>query len=85
VYRTSALVDFGLAPISQSRDLRSDGQWRRATSRRVSSLFAPEVLLSVGSWMHGKAQADQWQRYIPDRMAHAYPVGQPGSSASSRL
>ncbi len=35
------------------------------------SVFAALVLLSVGIWMHGKAQADQWQRYIREKMAHA--------------
>jgi high-affinity iron transporter len=35
------------------------------------SLFAAVVLLSVGIWMHGKAQADQWQRYIREKMSRA--------------
>ncbi len=34
-------------------------------------MFAAVVLLSVGIWMHGKAQADQWQRYIREKMAKA--------------
>src|SRR3546814_5866795 len=29
------------------------------------------VLLSVGIWMHGKAQADQWQRYIREKLSRA--------------
>ena len=29
------------------------------------------VLLSVGIWMHGKAQAGQWQRYIREKMSTA--------------
>lgn len=35
------------------------------------SVFAAVVLLWVGIWMHGKAQADQWQRYIREKMSHA--------------
>ena len=41
------------------------------------SVFAAVVLLSVGIWMHGKAQADQWQQYIREKMAKALS----GSSA----
>ncbi|MGL4302941.1 MAG: FTR1 family iron permease, partial [Sphingomonas sp.] len=43
----------------------------RELTEGFGSLFAAVVLLSVGIWMHGKAQADQWQRYIRDKMAHA--------------
>jgi len=43
----------------------------RELTEGFGSLFAAVVLLSVGIWMHGKAQADQWQRYIRDRMSHA--------------
>ncbi|WP_286772148.1 FTR1 family protein, partial [Sphingomonas sp. 66-10] len=39
------------------------------------SLLAAIVLLSVGIWMHGKAQADQWQRYIREKMARALTGG----------
>ncbi len=35
------------------------------------SVFAAVVLLWVGIWMHGKAQADQWQRYIREKMSKA--------------
>ena len=34
-------------------------------------MFAAVVLLSVGIWMHGKAQADQWQYYIREKVAKA--------------
>jgi high-affinity iron transporter len=37
----------------------------------VGSVFAALVLLWVGIWMHGKAQADQWQRYIREKMSRA--------------
>lgn len=40
----------------------------RELTEGFGSLFAAVVLLSVGIWMHGKAQADQWQRYIRQKM-----------------
>src|SRR3546814_6084956 len=40
----------------------------RELTEGFGSLFAAVVLLSVGIWMHGKAQADQWQRYIREKM-----------------
>lgn len=43
----------------------------RELTEGFGSLFAGIVLLSVGIWMHGKAQADQWQRYIREKMSHA--------------
>ena len=43
----------------------------RELTEGFGSLLAAVVLLSVGIWMHGKAQADQWQRYIRERMSHA--------------
>ena len=35
------------------------------------SLFAAVVLLSVGIWMHGKSNAQVWQRYIRDKLDQA--------------
>ena len=43
----------------------------RELTEGFGSLFAAVALLSVGIWMHGKAQADQWQRYIREKMTHA--------------
>lgn len=43
----------------------------RELTEGFGSIFAAVVLLSVGIWMHGKAQAGAWQRYISDRMSHA--------------
>lgn len=43
----------------------------RELTEGFGSIFAAVVLLSVGIWMHGKAQADQWQRYIRDKMTKA--------------
>jgi high-affinity iron transporter len=49
----------------------------RELTEGFGSVFAAVVLLSVGIWMHGKAQADQWQHYIREKMAKALS----GSSA----
>lgn len=43
----------------------------RELTEGFGSLFAAVVLLSVGIWMHGKAQAGAWQRYIADRLTKA--------------
>ncbi len=43
----------------------------RELTEGFGSVFAAVVLLSVGIWMHGKAQAGAWQRYIAERMSHA--------------
>lgn len=43
----------------------------RELTEGFGSVFAAAVLLSVGIWMHGKAQANQWQRYIREKMSHA--------------
>ncbi|GAA4332391.1 cytochrome c/FTR1 family iron permease [Pigmentiphaga soli] len=43
----------------------------RELTEGFGSVFAAVVLLSVGIWMHGKAQAGQWQRYIREKMAKA--------------
>jgi len=47
----------------------------RELTEGFGSVVAAVVLLSVGIWMHGKAQADQWQRYIRERMAKALSGG----------
>lgn len=43
----------------------------RELTEGFGSIFAAVVLLSVGIWMHGKAQAGQWQRYIREKMSSA--------------
>jgi high-affinity iron transporter len=43
----------------------------RELTEGFGSLFAAFVLLSVSIWMHGKAQADAWQRYIRSKMTAA--------------
>lgn len=47
----------------------------RELTEGFGSVFAAVVLLSVGIWMHGKAQADQWQRYIREKMSKALSGG----------
>ena len=43
----------------------------RELTEGLSSLFAAVVLLSVGIWMHGKSNAQVWQRYIKEKLDHA--------------
>jgi high-affinity iron transporter len=40
----------------------------RELTEGFGSLLAAAVLLFVGIWMHGKAQAGQWQRYIREKL-----------------
>ncbi len=43
----------------------------RELTEGFGSLLAAAVLLFVGIWMHGKAQAGQWQRYIREKLHNA--------------
>lgn len=43
----------------------------RELTEGFGSILAAAVLLFVGIWMHGKAQADQWQRYIRAKLSRA--------------
>jgi high-affinity iron transporter len=43
----------------------------RELTEGLGSLLAAVVLLSVGIWMHGKSQADEWRRYIRDKLQGA--------------
>lgn len=47
----------------------------REITEGIAALVAAAVLVSVGIWMHGKSQADAWQRYIRDRLSHALSRG----------
>jgi high-affinity iron transporter len=47
----------------------------RELTEGFGSLLAAVILLSVGIWMHGKAQADEWRRYIAARMQGALSRG----------
>jgi high-affinity iron transporter len=43
----------------------------RELTEGFGSVLAALILLFVGIWMHGKAQADEWQRYIREKVGHA--------------
>lgn len=43
----------------------------REVMEGFGSLFAAVVLLSVGIWMHGKSNAQVWQRYIREKLDQA--------------
>ena len=43
----------------------------RELTEGFGSLLAAAVLLFVGIWMHGKAQAGQWQKYIREKLHNA--------------
>jgi high-affinity iron transporter len=47
----------------------------RELTEGFGSLLAAVILLSVGVWMHGKAQADEWRRYIATKMQGALSRG----------
>ena len=47
----------------------------REITEGFGALIAALVLLSVGVWMHGKAQADEWRRYIAEKMQGALSRG----------
>lgn len=47
----------------------------RELTEGFGSLLAAIVLLWVGIWMHGKSQADAWQRYIRDKLGQAISRG----------
>ena len=67
---TSALVAGGATWLVATYAIGISGASRELTEG-FGSLFAAVVLLSVGIWMHGKAQAGQWQRYIQEKLARA--------------
>ncbi|HEX8574070.1 MAG TPA: cytochrome c/FTR1 family iron permease [Allosphingosinicella sp.] len=43
----------------------------RELTEGFGSILAALILLFVGIWMHGKAQAGEWQRYIKDKVGRA--------------
>ena len=47
----------------------------RELAEGVGGIIAALVLLWVGVWMHGKAQADEWRRYIAEKMQGALSRG----------
>jgi high-affinity iron transporter len=47
----------------------------RELTEGFGALFAAIVLLFVGVWMHGKAQAGEWQRYLKEKLGNAVTGG----------
>ncbi|HET9336406.1 MAG TPA: FTR1 family protein [Sphingomicrobium sp.] len=47
----------------------------RELAEGIGGLLAALILLWVGVWMHGKAQADEWRRYIAEKMQGALSRG----------
>lgn len=47
----------------------------RELTEGFGGIFAALVLVFVGIWMHGKAQADAWQRYVRDKLNRALDRG----------
>ncbi|HMC92608.1 MAG TPA: FTR1 family protein [Allosphingosinicella sp.] len=43
----------------------------RELTEGFGSVLAAVILLLVGIWMHGKAQANEWQRYIREKVGNA--------------
>ena len=62
---TWALATYALSITGRGREL----------TEGFGALLAALVLLSVGVWMHGKAQADEWRRYIAGKMQGALSRG----------
>ncbi|MGU3457376.1 FTR1 family protein [Brevundimonas sp. M1A4_2e] len=66
----AALVAGGLTWVTATYLITISGASRELTEG-FGSLIASAVLISVGLWMHGKAQADAWQVYIREKLSKA--------------
>jgi high-affinity iron transporter len=66
----TALVAGALTWFAATEFLSISGASRELTEG-FGGIIAAVVLVSVGIWMHGKAQAGAWQRYIQERMSGA--------------
>ncbi|HEX7886039.1 MAG TPA: cytochrome c/FTR1 family iron permease [Phenylobacterium sp.] len=66
----AALVGGGLTWAAATYLISISGASRELTEG-VGSLVSAVVLISVGVWMHGKAQAGAWQVYIRDKLSAA--------------
>ena len=69
-----ALVAGGATWVAATYLVEISGASREVTEG-FAALFAAVVLVSIGIWMHGKSQADAWQRYIRDKLSHALSRG----------
>jgi high-affinity iron transporter len=61
----------GLATWWIASNLIAIGGASRELTEGFGSLLAAAILLFVGIWMHGKAQAGAWQRYVRDKLDKA--------------
>ncbi|HYG48818.1 MAG TPA: FTR1 family protein [Allosphingosinicella sp.] len=61
----------GLATWWAATHLVSISGASRELTEGFGSILAAVVLLFVGIWMHGKSQADEWQRYIREKVGQA--------------
>jgi high-affinity iron transporter len=71
---STALIAGGATWLAATTLISISGATRELTEG-FGSILAALVLLFVGIWMHGKGQADEWQRYIKQRMDHALSKG----------
>ena len=69
-----ALLAGGVTWLVATRLIAISGASRELTEG-FAALIAAVVLVSVGIWMHGKSQADAWQRYIRQTMSKALSRG----------
>ena len=65
----------GLATWWAATHLISISGASRELTEGFGALFACVVLLFVGIWMHGKSQADEWQRYLKAKLGQALTRG----------
>jgi high-affinity iron transporter len=70
-YGWIAALAGGLATWWAATHLISVSGASRELTEGFGSILAAAILLFVGIWMHGKAQAGEWQRYIRDKVGQA--------------
>ena len=70
----AALVAGVLTWIAATTLISFSGASRELTEG-FGGIFAALVLVFVGIWMHGKAQADAWQRYVREKLNRALDRG----------
>jgi high-affinity iron transporter len=71
---TAALIAGGVTWAIATYAIGISGASRELTEG-FGSLLAAVILLSVGVWMHGKSQAEEWRRYIATKMQGALSKG----------
>lgn len=70
-----AALAAGVATWALATSIISISGASREITEGMGSIFAALVLLWVGIWMHGKSQADAWQKYIRTHMSRAMSRG----------